>query len=200
MPALEDSFDEDERGELITESPAEPVMKSWFDTRDLMAVAGISNATVQNWFKRNVLQKLGPGQHKPGQGRSRIYTAYEIVRLCLMKHLTEVLPVETAFGISHALKDMWDKGRGAHESFAEEPGIRSWLVVMRAALWPTGRPASKVRSGDHLAVWVVDRRGKESELLATLNAIRPSEPVIVLDLGGLLSKTMTELRKRSSRR
>jgi hypothetical protein len=189
---------ENETGELVgAEQAAIPAIHTRkFSTKDAAVAIGVSVGKLQNWLTRGAVQL--EGTQNPGRGQSRNYTAYEVARIALMKKLSECgVPLETAFKITSAMKESWERVAGGHEQYGEELGLQSWLVVVLTRDWPSGRKGSIVRADAYTAVWTVDEIGKpdsETGLMATLLALG-SAPAVVVNMGKVLHDTITELGK-----
>jgi hypothetical protein len=192
-----------ERGTIIDAAvaPAPAVHSELFDTRDVAAIAGLDFGKLQNWLTRGLIQLNT--ELNPGRGQSRQYAAYEVARIRLMKKLADAgVPLSTAFKITDALKRLWLKTPGGHESYGSESLLKSLLLVLLAADWPAGHRASIVRCDDYLAVWLVDEQrnaDKPSGLRATLAALRDAT-VVVINMGAFLQETLSRLAQLSEAR
>lgn len=187
-----------ERGTIIGAEvyPVPAIHSELFDTRDVAAITGLDFGKLQNWLTRGLIQLNA--ELNPGRGQSRQYTAYEIARIRLMKKLADAgIPLSTAFKITEALKRLWLKTPGGHESYGSEPLLKSLLLVLLAADSPAGYRASMVRCDDYIAVWLVDEQrnaDKPRGLRATLAALKDAT-VVVINMGAFLQETMSRLRQ-----
>jgi DNA-binding transcriptional MerR regulator len=165
-----------------------------FDTKEVARVSGVDIGKLQNWLTRGVIQT--ESELNPGRGQSRAYSAYEVARIRLMKKLADTgVPLSTAFKLTSALKKAWEQVPGGHELYGTELAIQSWLLVLSAAEWPTGRKASKVQADDYVAVWLVDTKqvpDSPTGLRATLAALGDAA-VVVINLGAFLKETLSPL-------
>lgn len=165
-----------------------------FDTKEVARVSGVDIGKLQNWLTRGVIQT--ESELNPGRGQSRAYSAYEVARIRLMKKLADTgVPLSIAFKLTSALKKAWEQVPGGHELYGTEIAIQSWLLVLSAAEWPTGRQASMVQADDYVAVWLVDTKqvpGSPTGLRATLAALGDAA-VVVINLGAFLKETLTPL-------
>jgi DNA-binding transcriptional MerR regulator len=165
-----------------------------FDTKDVARVSGVDIGKLQNWLTRGVIQT--ESELNPGRGQSRAYSAYEVARIRLMKKLADTgVPLSTAFKLTSALKKAWEQVPGGHELYGLEPAIQSWLLVLPAAEWPTGRKASMVQTDDYVAVWLVDTKqvpDSPAGLRATLAALGDAA-VVVINMGAFLKETLSPL-------
>lgn len=185
-----------ERGTIVSAPvPAVPAIHlQLFDTRDAASVAELDFGKLQNWLTRGLIQLNT--ELNPGRGQSRQYTAYEVARIRLMKKLADTgVPLSTAFRLTEALKRLWLKTPGGHESYGSELLLNSWLLVLSGADWPTGHRASMVRCDDYIAVWLVDEQrnaDKPRGLRASLAALRGAT-VVVINMGAFLRETLSRL-------
>jgi len=185
-----------ELGERVGErSPSIlPIHSGRFDTKEVARVAGFDVGKLQNWLTRGVIQLKS--ELNPGRGQSREYTAYEVARIRLMKKLSDVgVPLSTAFKLTAVLKRSWEQVPGGYEAYGSEPHIKSWLLVLPSAEWPSDRKASVVRADDYALVWLVDlQHTTESPqgLKATLAALGDAA-VVVINMGAFLQETMSRL-------
>src|SRR5215470_9525212 len=140
------------------ESISSPQLHSeGFDTKEVARVTEIDVGKLQNWLTRGAIQLKS--ELNPGRGQSREYTAYEVARIRLMKKLSDVgVPLSTAFKLTAALKKSWEQVPGGHEAYGSKPHVKSWLLVLPSAEWPSGRKASIVRNDDYALVWLVDQQ------------------------------------------
>lgn len=167
-----------------------------FDTKEAASVAEVDFGKLQNWLTRGVIQLAG--DLNPGRGQSREYAPYEVARIRLMKKLADVgVPLSTAFRLTDALKKAWEKVPGGHELYGNEPGLKSWLLVLPAKAWPVGRKASMVHADEYVAVWLVDQQrhpDNPTGMRATLAALDDAV-VVVINMGTFLKETMSRLTR-----
>jgi len=165
-----------------------------FDTREVATVAEVDIGKLQNWLTRGAIQL--DGELNPGRGQSRQYAPYEVTRIRLMKKLADVgVPLSTAFKLSGALKNTWEQVPGGHELYGSELHLKSWLLVLPAAAWPSGRMASMVRADDYAVVWVVDdhRHPDSPRGLQVTLATLGDTALVVINMGAFLQETMSRL-------
>lgn len=165
-----------------------------FDTKEVARVSGVDIGKLQNWLTRGVIQT--ESELNPGRGQSRAYSAYEVARIRLMKKLADNgVPLSTAFKLTSALKEVWERVPGGSELYGSELAIQSWLLVLLAAEWPAGREASMVPADDYIAVWLVDTKkvpDSPAGLRATLAALGDAA-VVVINMGAFLKETLSPL-------
>jgi len=166
-----------------------------FTSNDVLSVAGIDSATLQNWLTRKEAIKLDSGRN-PGRGKAREYSAYEVARIRLMKKLVDArVPLAPAFKITAVLRRLWEAEPGTHEGYADEPGLGSWLLVVPASAWLATWKRGVIRADDYIGVWVVDIVGQSGDrgLSANLDAIKDDSAAVVLNLGKFLKETFSRL-------
>jgi len=166
-----------------------------FTSNQVLKMVGIPPQTLQNWLTLGVVD-LESGHTHPGRGKVREYGAYEVARILCMKRLADMgVPLKPAFKITAGLLGLWKAAPGTHEGFADEPGLRSWLLVVPAAVWPTTWRRGVIRADDYVGVWVVDKGnpGDRFGLSAALDAIKDDNASVVLNLGKFLKETFSRL-------
>ena len=184
------------RGQLLEENSTAiwSIHTQRFDTKEVANVSGVDIGKLQNWLTRGVIQT--ESELNPGRGQSRAYSAYEVARIRLMKKLADTgVPLSTAFKLTSALKKAWEQVPGGHELYGSELAIQSWLLVLPAGEWPTGRKASTVQADDYVAVWLVDTKqvsDSPTGLRATLAALGDAA-VVAINMGAFLKQTLSPL-------
>lgn len=181
---------------------ARTIYEARFKSEEVMAVAGISNMTLQNWLARG---DLNLKQQNPGRGKPRQYTVYEVARICLVKKLVDLaFPLAPAFKITAALKRSWEDTPGGHEAYARERNLASWLLLVEAGAWDTRRRTARfplhhsaVRADGYVAIWAAEIIGS-SQGGSIRDAINffVDAAVIVMNMAVFLQQTVSLLEDR----
>ena len=177
------------------------VYEARFNSEDVMAIAGISDMTLQNWLARG---RLNLKQQNPGRGKPRQYTVYEVARIRFIKKLVDLaFPLSPAFKITAALERLWEATPGGHETYALEPNLVSWLLVIEAEVWKNRRRAARfplnhsaVPADGYIAIWAAEIIGSPSggSIRDAINFFVDSA-VIVVNMGVLLHQTVLLLER-----
>jgi hypothetical protein len=182
------------------EDLAKSVYGARFNSEDVKVVAGINEATLQNWLARG---QLNLEQQNPGRGKARQYTAYEVARIRFVKRLVDLgFPLVPAFKITAALKKLWEATPGGHEAYGRESNLASWLLIAEAGVWTAHRRSSRfpldhspVQADDFVAIWAVEMTGSTSHrtIRDAINFFGDAA-VVVVNMGVLLEQTVSHLR------
>jgi DNA-binding transcriptional MerR regulator len=177
------------------------VYEARFNSEEVMAVAGISDMTLQNWLARG---RLNLKQQNPGRGKPRQYTVYEVARIRFIKKLVDLaFPLAPAFKITAALERLWEATPGGHEAYAHEPNLASWLLVVEAQVWNTRRRSARfplshsaVPADGYFAIWATEIIGspRGASIRDAVNFFVDSA-VIVVNMGVLLHQTVLLLER-----
>jgi MerR HTH family regulatory protein len=167
---------------------------------DVKAVLGINEGTLQNWLARGREIKLK--KQKPGSGTPRHFEAHEVIRIAVIKKLTDVgFPLKPAFEFAGAIAGLFEQYGAGIQDQVQSGFTHSLLIASKHVFRETnvvsipGCSVIDSKSSDFSAAWHLSPPVNAAASHSALNQLQKfGDTAIVINIGALAVTTLRALR------